>query len=149
MSGGCDTQWCETGETFCMNGGSCVSDVTSSSCSCPPGVTGVNCETTDYCFNVDCNGRGRCESDVTTATHACHCVEGWQGSDCGMQVCLEGTCMNGGVCAFDGCRCESGWSGPTCEERLPLACLGVECAHGSCTSESDSGKNISPFKTIY
>ena len=119
-----------------------MSDVTSSSCSCPPGVTGVNCETTDYCFNVDCNGRGRCESDVTTATHTCHCVEGWQGSDCGMQVCLEGTCMNGGVCAFDGCRCESGWSGPTCEERLPLACLGVECAHGSWGEMLADGKLV-------
>ena len=52
----------------------------------------------DYCFNQDCNGHGMCQSMADEHTYVCHCQEGWIGQDCSMQLCLDGTCMNNGVC---------------------------------------------------
>ena len=45
VAGVCDTELCDDGHTFCLNGGYCSDSATDSFCECPPGITGANCET--------------------------------------------------------------------------------------------------------
>ena len=45
LTGLCDTQQCADGVTFCFAPGTCNDAATSSSCDCPAGSAGVNCET--------------------------------------------------------------------------------------------------------
>ena len=95
-NGHCDVELCRDGDHFCRNGGTCVNGNTDSSCSCPPGITGTNCETVDYCYGVDCN-TGHCISHEHE--FECVCVEGFDGGHCELQVCgTDGACWNNGVC---------------------------------------------------
>ena len=94
-SGFCDVQLCADSNAFCRNGGSCVDGAISSTCDCPAGTTGVNCETVDYCYSIDCNN-GQCVSHEHE--HECVCVDGWNGETCNVQVCGETGCHNNGIC---------------------------------------------------
>ena len=60
---------------LCLNGGSCADGL----CNCPPGFTGVNCQTMDPCFNVVCLNGGTCVSGI------CVCDTGYEGVDCGTE----------------------------------------------------------------
>ena len=54
------------------------------------------CLTVDNCHEVDC-GQGYC-INLSTG-YRCDCQEGYTGSHCTLQECIEGvTCMNGGRC---------------------------------------------------
>ena len=97
ITGLCDTMQCLDGETFCFAPGICdETELDRSTCSCPEGTTGTNCETIDYCHNMDC-GFGRCFN--LPDAYECVCSEGFSGPHCSLQECSEGvTCMNGGRC---------------------------------------------------
>ena len=96
VSGLCDVEQCSDGTTFCFAPGVCIDGQDSSSCSCPPGTTGDNCENVDNCYMIDC-GQGRCVNLPTS--FRCECMPGYSGPRCMVQECTEGvTCMNGGLC---------------------------------------------------
>ncbi len=93
---------CDT--TPCANGGTCTRLSRSTfSCMCPPGFTGVNCNTDiNECniISMPCSNGGTCQNNP--GGYTCQCLGNWAGQDCG-------TCgiRNCSVCSADGTRCVS------------------------------------------
>ncbi|CAL1535045.1 unnamed protein product [Lymnaea stagnalis] len=111
----------------------------STSCFCPPELTGPFCEQSqqpcgaDYCYNG-----GMCIDNV------CKCPDNWQGAFCQNDVneCLLGSpCKNGATCrntngSFE-CDCADGFKGRYCDSQN--FCASRPCStHGVCEELLDS-----------
>lgn len=108
----------------CVNNGTCSANPAGGyRCSCPPGFTGVNCETEiDECESDPCV-HGMCEDGINS--YSCNCAPGWTGVNCETEIdeCESNPCQNGGECE-DGlngyfCICPGGFTGDNCEIPLP------------------------------
>ncbi|XP_078611065.1 uncharacterized protein LOC144881708 [Branchiostoma floridae x Branchiostoma japonicum] len=105
-----------------------------SGCVCPPGWTGIRCETIcpkgTYGNNCEktCSCRHGAICNHTDGT--CTCTAGWYGSDChvpcpkyryGLRCQQTCTCKHDAVCNnVDGsCACEAPWTGKNCNETQP------------------------------
>ncbi|XP_063150260.1 neurocan core protein [Candoia aspera] len=65
----------------CLHGGTCQSSGNLSSCSCPPGFTGENCEIdVDDCLSNPCQNGGTCIDEINA--FVCLCLPSYGGSLC-------------------------------------------------------------------
>ena len=127
-------------------GGSPSAPPDSSKCVCQPGYSGATCSVATACSvgSVECDGNGKCHTDMRTGAARCLCNDGFTGAKCeearscpkGIQMDnLKSECSGKGTCDKDGgyfCRCDPGYTGSRCEV-VPLACNPPTCGdNGSC-----------------
>ncbi|KAH8019461.1 hypothetical protein HPB51_019483 [Rhipicephalus microplus] len=109
----------------CLNGGSCIEDVTSKKrlCSCTPPFAAMFCHVHVCDVGDACSGRGNCSVSPSGALQ-CSCQQGFQGPDCTQTVdpCAEHPCGPQGRCvAINGsfvCQCNIFFEGLRCEKQL-------------------------------
>ncbi|KAH9362489.1 hypothetical protein HPB48_015597 [Haemaphysalis longicornis] len=109
----------------CLNGGSCIEDVTSKKrlCSCTPPFAALFCHVHACDVGDACSGRGNCSVSPTGALQ-CSCQQGFQGPDCTQSVdpCAGHPCGTQGRCvALNGsfvCHCNIFFEGLRCEKQL-------------------------------
>ena len=105
----------------CSNGGTCVeSGITAAVpifayvCQCAPGWSNTTCsDDVDECASAPCANGGACVDSSTLGpprpgwpwtvqinAYACHCVAGFEGDHCGVDVaeCSSSPCAHGGTC---------------------------------------------------
>ena len=90
---------CPSVSTACTGGSTSAGNDTYQ-CTCPPGYTGVNCQTLiDNCSPNPCLNSGVCTNGVDSYT--CACANGFLGTNCDTAVdnCASTPCQNGGECA--------------------------------------------------
>ena len=104
----------------CLNNGTCINLEGSYRCNCPPGFTGINCESdVDECLSAPCKFGGTCVN--TVGSYFCQCPPGRSGKNCDgdYDECVNNPCINGGTCYNNegsySCFCPPGWTGPNCE----------------------------------
>ncbi|XP_008314690.1 LOW QUALITY PROTEIN: protein jagged-1a [Cynoglossus semilaevis] len=104
----------------CLNGGTCSNTGPDEyQCSCPDGISGVDCQGADHqCQSSPCLNGGSCVE--TREGFQCLCGPGWTGDSCSINVneCLLNPCSHGGTCqnlvmGFR-CLCPPEWTGKTC-----------------------------------
>uniref|UniRef100_A0A1I7U097 Neurogenic locus Notch protein n=1 Tax=Caenorhabditis tropicalis TaxID=1561998 RepID=A0A1I7U097_9PELO len=130
---------CLVNGTECKNGGKCVFLLTSTSCECPEGFTGINCEISNSyrsrptCSDIRCQNGGSCKLDASGEPY-CECLEGFDAPFCEPKSgCTINPCQNGGTCQdADGqyfCHCKNGFAGVHCETleepSTPIPTLGT------------------------
>ena len=121
---------------------SCNNTVTAYNCaiSCPPGVTGRNCDT-PVCF-PNCQNGGQCAYNLTSRTTYCRCSTCFVGATCAVSRCPNGQCFsNQAQCA---CTANN-VTGPNCDITSnytggdPCGIKSVACQPGStCVAVSRS-----------
>jgi hypothetical protein len=82
---------CEASVLKCQNNSTCVEDrVNSFKCLCPPGLTGILCETIiNPCRSTPCFNGGTCEEIYQlNVEYKCICATGWFGSRCEVRISL-------------------------------------------------------------
>lgn len=72
---------CPVDESPCQNGGTCLDDLGSYSCVCPPTHTGPTCEQENTCDAVQCFNGGTC-SALEDGGYGCTCSDGFDGTNC-------------------------------------------------------------------
>ncbi|XP_025019229.1 protein crumbs homolog 2 [Python bivittatus] len=107
----------------CQNGGSCVDEVYSYSCNCPPQYSGPLCEwpfPPEQCGqNFTCLNGGKCTSGPWGAN--CSCKTGYTGKKCQINIsdCDPNPCKNGGTCQHSmnrfRCICSASYAGEYCD----------------------------------
>lgn len=128
----------------CQYGGICSPKGASVQCSCPPGRTGVFCETAstqDLCASNPCLNGGVCASQ--DGQFWCTCPKGRMGRLCEeVDSCALQPCRNGGVCQVTAtgfqCTCQPGWIGTLCSV-VSWACSSNPCQHSSLCVAQESG----------
>lgn len=129
--------------------GVCVNLTGTFRCDCPPGTTGVICDSDiDECASTPCLNGGKCKNDVNSFN--CICPSPYGGVLCQIRItpCQPNPCNNSGVCSevnetlFTStsyeCACPQGYNGTNCEI-LWNHCLQPKCQnHGTCIPTSDS-----------
>lgn len=109
---------CLVNGTDCKNGGKCIFSLTTTSCDCPEGFSGTNCEIGSYrshptCRDIRCqnggtenngscklllNFSGSCKIDAQGEPY-CVCTNGFEPPFCEPNsACLLNPCQNGGTC---------------------------------------------------
>ena len=78
----------------CLNGGTCVMGLNNSTtCFCPNGFSGVNCELPTTCNTLFCQNGGTCVTDSSTNTPRCKCNANFYGKRCEVginaQLCIS------------------------------------------------------------
>ena len=114
------------------------------SCNCPPGYTGIDCETlVDNCAaQLSWLNAGVCSSNASG--YSCACSAGYTGKTCEVAVdrCTPNPCENGSSCANGvnaySCNCTPGYTGPTCRA-LSDNCVGNPCQNGGKCSNYSGG----------
>uniref|UniRef100_A0A8C7ZLS3 Jagged canonical Notch ligand 1 n=1 Tax=Oryzias sinensis TaxID=183150 RepID=A0A8C7ZLS3_9TELE len=132
----------------CLNGGTCIDEVSRYRCICPKGWEGPTCENNiDDCSSAPCQNHGVCQ-DLTNDFY-CKCGDGWKGKTCSSREsqCDDVTCNNGGTCYDEGhafkCLCPAGWEGSTCNIAKNSSCLPNPCENGgTCVVDGDSFRCI-------
>ncbi|KAM4747564.1 lactadherin isoform 2-T2 [Rhinophrynus dorsalis] len=140
------------GNVECLNGGTCLKDVTSPFCLCPNGFTGNDCNVTEKgpCNPNPCHNNAECQvlsnsgRGDTFIQYICKCPPGYDGQNCEIDknMCSTNPCKNGGICKnlyedFT-CKCASPYIGKVCHVRCANA-LGMEgraIADGQITASS-------------
>ncbi|XP_076303298.1 cell polarity complex component crumbs isoform X3 [Lasioglossum baleicum] len=133
----------------CQNGGRCEFTYQAPRCTCPPGYTGLYCETNiDDCAadaegNVPCKNDGKCYDGVNNFT--CDCSgTGYIGPDCSYDIdecqdpntnCGHGQCDN--LPGTYQCICDTGFCGYNCEMMDP--CREEYCQNGGICKCGDDG----------
>eukprot|EP00117_Sycon_ciliatum_P024904 scpid7365/ scgid2846/ Neurogenic locus notch homolog protein 1; Translocation-associated notch protein TAN-1; Notch 1 extracellular truncation; Notch 1 intracellular domain len=124
---------CQSGP--CPPHASCVGNMTSYLCLCPPDLVDPTCYNVPCVENpAVCRHGGKC-GEVPSGRTACICLDGWTGLHCQHNVvsppilspCIDSDpCQNGGICrpgtnATLGmvCECPPEFSGVTCELIAP------------------------------
>ena len=68
---------------MCLNGGTCINEVGSYRCECPPGFRGDNCaidiNECSETFGI-CQNGGQCFNSI--GSYTCQCATGWTGQNC-------------------------------------------------------------------
>lgn len=128
----------EVNECFslpCLNGGQCQSLDFGYVCSCPPGYTGMQCQTDiDDCASTPCLNGATCIDGIDK--YECKCPPGFAGAQCQTDVdeCVSGPCQNGATCVDRtlgySCICPPGMAGPHCEMEVD-ECLSGPCQNGA------------------
>ena len=79
----CDnvTMQCQVDEIQCHNGGTCLEELGSYSCMCPPTHTGPMCEHENTCDAVQCFNGGTC-SVMEDGRYGCTCSGGFDSTNC-------------------------------------------------------------------
>ncbi|XP_052231208.1 cubilin-like [Dreissena polymorpha] len=126
----------------CQNSGTCEDRINRYVCLCPPGYSGINCETDiDECDNFPCKLEGICKDSVNNYT--CTCQRGTTGRNCEINIddCASRPCMHGNctdkVAGFT-CSCYPGYSGSTCQTDID-DCVGVVCQNGGTCRDMING----------
>ena len=108
--------------TPCLNGGTCLDGLTSSSCECVPGYVGTQCEVlVNNCVADICQNGATCINGVNEYT--CECVAGFTGINCqaSVRLCDTDPCTNGGTCVNIAndylCLCPPNYGDATCSTR--------------------------------
>ena len=114
----------------CTNGGSCVQlfdNPERHRCYCPPGFTGLNCESDiNECEMEPCGNRLGVRCENTIGSFNCHCPDGLSGQFCSETMVFNCSafqpCSNGGTCVgkLGGyeCICPNGFDGNNCEQNI-------------------------------
>ncbi|XP_034450217.1 protein jagged-1a-like isoform X1 [Hippoglossus hippoglossus] len=127
----------------CLNGGTCMDQISRYQCVCAEGWDGATCRhDVDDCSSDPCHNAGVCRDLVND--FYCHCHNGWKGKTCHSRErqCDESTCNNGGTCHDEGdafrCVCAVGWDGNTCNIAKNSSCLSRPCENGgTCVVDGD------------
>ncbi|CAB1437992.1 unnamed protein product [Pleuronectes platessa] len=127
----------------CLNGGTCMDQISRYQCVCADGWEGATCRhDVDDCSSDPCLNSGVCRDLVHD--FYCHCPSGWKGKTCHSREgqCDGSTCNNGGTCYDEGdafrCVCAVGWDGDTCNIAKNGSCLSRPCENGgTCVVDGD------------
>ena len=121
------------------------------SCTCPDGITGVNCESLkNPCVNTNpCVNNSTC-IDVSTFTnpssYVCYCEPGYTGPNCEVRLSVcdlkPVKCLNGGICQETSaisftCLCLSNYTGASCNIKID-ACFNNNCYNGATCIPQDN-----------
>ncbi|XP_071506100.1 uncharacterized protein [Diadema antillarum] len=127
----------------CLNGGSCIDGNSSYTCQCPPGYTGINCETdVDECSSAPCQHDGTCIDLING--FSCNCTERYEGAMCQdvVDFCCSQPCLNDGTCSLSesgyNCSCSYGFEGENCEIDID-ECLTADCMNGGTCIDQPGG----------
>ncbi|VDH94425.1 Hypothetical predicted protein, partial [Mytilus galloprovincialis] len=128
----------------CQNKGSCKDGVNSYTCFCPPGYTGINCQSEiNKCLSNLCLNGATCTDEVTG--YSCLCASGFSGVTCQIDIneCVSNPCKFG-QCTdqVNGymCTCLPGYSGVNCDTETD-ECSSNPCQNGgSCTDQMNAYK---------
>lgn len=128
----------------CHNSGTCQQLGRGYVCLCPPGYTGLKCETDiDECSSLPCLNGGICRDKVGGFT--CECSSGYTGQICEENIneCSSNPCLNKGTCT-DGlasyrCTCVSGYVGVHCETDVN------ECQSNPCLNNAVCKDQVGGF----
>ena len=87
------------------------------------------------------DGNVSCACKANQMGESCqHCVDGFGGSDCGLDVCDSSPCKNGGSCTGGDdsytCNCATGFEGQQC---VTDVCSSSPCQHGGTCHHSVDG----------
>jgi hypothetical protein len=139
----------------CLNGGQCVFDTACKDnfkCKCPPGFTGLQCQTdVDECLSSPCLNGGRCVDRRNG--YECQCRGGFSGKNCQdearqlkVKACMAFACQNNATCRLgsDGpeCLCASGFFGSRCDRSVQAECRDRICANGGRCQFNEKDKTI-------
>ncbi|XP_056011712.1 protein crumbs-like isoform X4 [Ostrea edulis] len=145
------TSYCESAEEVkgdppaCHNGGTCLPDAESFTCSCAAGFTDPRCKTNiDECESSPCLYNGTCVDGI--ARYECVCIPGITGPNCETDIneCESDPCKNGGSCIdhINGyeCNCtDTGFNGTNCELNID------DCASNPCQNEATCSDLIKDY----
>uniref|UniRef100_A0A8C6R0X9 Sushi, von Willebrand factor type A, EGF and pentraxin domain-containing protein 1 n=1 Tax=Nannospalax galili TaxID=1026970 RepID=A0A8C6R0X9_NANGA len=128
----------------CHNSGTCQQLGRGYVCLCPPGYTGLKCETdVDECSSLPCLNNGICKDGVGGFT--CECSLGYTGQLCEENIneCSSSPCWNKGTCT-DGlasyhCACTKGYIGVHCETEVN------ECQSNPCLNNAACEDQVGGF----
>ncbi|KAF6127568.1 sushi, von Willebrand factor type A, EGF and pentraxin domain containing 1 [Phyllostomus discolor] len=128
----------------CHNSGTCQQLGHGYVCLCPPGYTGLKCETDiDECSSQPCLNNGTCKDRV--GEFICECPSGYTGQLCEENIneCSSSPCLNKGAC-IDGvagyqCACVKGYIGLHCETEVN------ECQSSPCLNNAVCEDQVGKF----
>ncbi|KAL1262657.1 hypothetical protein QQF64_005396, partial [Cirrhinus molitorella] len=120
----------------CANGGHCVlNNITSYSCVCAPGWTGVTCLVNiNECVQHRCQNGATCVDEV--GGYSCLCGHGYTGVHCELDIdfCSGHQCSEHAVCLDQQhnytCHCMLGYEGTFCELETD-ECESAPCANSA------------------